>query len=123
MEVAEHLVGKRSAIASGDRRLIVVEDVEIGVFRWNDAFYAYENRCLHQGGPACEGMLIGRVEAVLDGEQRLVTERFSTEEMHIVCPWHGWEYDLATGEFAPERRRRLRRFDVVERGDDVYVVV
>jgi nitrite reductase/ring-hydroxylating ferredoxin subunit len=42
--------------------------------------------------------------------------------MHIVCPWHGWEYDLATGEFMGNRRWKLRKFETERRGDDVYVL-
>jgi nitrite reductase/ring-hydroxylating ferredoxin subunit len=67
--------------------------------------------------------VLGKVEAVLGADKDLIRERFSEAEVHLICPWHGYEYDLATGECVADRRRRLRRFDVVEKGDEIYVVV
>ena len=121
--VIEHRIGRSSDLPEGGRLVVRVGDLEIGVFRHHGRLYAYENHCLHQGGPVCEGMLLGKVEAILGEDQSYLGERFSEQEIHIVCPWHGWEYDLATGECAADRKLRLRRIDVVERGDEVYVVL
>jgi nitrite reductase/ring-hydroxylating ferredoxin subunit len=75
------------------------------------------------GGPVGEGMIIGKTEAVLDADRRVLEERFSETEIHLVCPWHGWEYDIRTGEFAGDRSLCLKRFETAVRGDQVYVVV
>lgn len=120
---SEVLVGTRSDFDEDGRRIISVGPLDIGVLRHDGRFYAYENRCVHQGGPVCEGRIIGRVEAVLAPDKTLVKERFSETEIHLVCPWHGYEYDLATGECAFDRRLKLKRFAVVEKGDEIYVVV
>lgn len=120
---AEILVGTRSDFGDDCRRIVTVGELDIGVLRHGDRFYAYENRCVHQGGPVCEGRVLGKVEAVLGADKGLIRERFSEAEVHLICPWHGYEYDLATGECVADRRRRLRRFDVVEKGDEIYVVV
>ena len=45
-----------------------------------------------------------------------------SDEMHFVCPWHGYEYDLKTGQCMGDSKLKLKRFDVVRRGDDIYVV-
>ncbi len=103
----------RIAVSTGGR--------EVVVFRYQDTFHAVENRCAHSGGPVGEGVLLGRVEAVMGPDGSCLGERFSTEQIHLVCPWHGWEYDLATGEFAGDRRVKLRRFDVVERDGSVFL--
>ena len=60
--MVEKLVGKVSEFKDGDRRIVFVGDHEIGVFRENGTFFAYSNYCLHQGGPACEGLTIAKVE-------------------------------------------------------------
>jgi nitrite reductase/ring-hydroxylating ferredoxin subunit len=117
------LVGTRDDFADDGRRIMRVGATEIGVLQHDGRFYAYENRCVHQGGPVCEGRILGRVEAVLADDKTMLGERFSEREAHLICPWHGYEYDLATGECAVDRRLRLRRFDVVEKGDEIYVVV
>ena len=44
------------------------------------------------------------------------------DEMHFVCPWHGYEYDLKTGACIGDRKQKLRSYEVVRRGDDIYVV-
>lgn len=120
--LAKWFVGKLSDFEENDRTVVSTDETEIGVFRRDGNFYAYENFCLHQGGPACEGVLIGKVESVFAEDKSVLGERFSEEEMHFVCPWHGWEYDLATGECAADRRLRLRKYQIVQRGDEVYVV-
>jgi nitrite reductase (NADH) small subunit len=42
--------------------------------------------------------------------------------VHFVCPWHGYEFELKTGECVGDRLLRLKKFDVVRRGDDIFVV-
>jgi nitrite reductase/ring-hydroxylating ferredoxin subunit len=32
------------------------------------------------------------------------------------------EYDIKTGEAVADRKQRLRKYEVVQRGDDVFVV-
>jgi nitrite reductase/ring-hydroxylating ferredoxin subunit len=54
--------------------------------------------------------------------------------MHVVCPWHGFEYSIKTGRHAgvsdgpvqpPTRLRSLslRPFPVVEEAGNVYVTL
>ncbi|MPZ88914.1 MAG: Rieske 2Fe-2S domain-containing protein [Nitriliruptorales bacterium] len=119
--MAEWFAGRISDFDHERRNTIEVNGREVVVLRNNGRFYALENNCLHMGGPVGEGMLMGKVEAVLTEDKRCLGDRFSEEEIHIVCPWHGWEYDIDTGEFAGDRKRRLRRYDVTTRGDEVYV--
>ena len=47
---------------------------------------------------------------------------FSETQMNFVCPWHGMEYDMKTGECISDRKMKLKSFKVVEKGDEVYVV-
>ncbi len=94
----EQFVGKLTEFKDGDRRIIFVGDNEIGVFRHDGKFYAYSNYCLHQGGPACEGLTIAKVEERLRPDKTSEGLFFSETEMHFVCPWHGYEYDMKTGE-------------------------
>ena len=120
--MAEQYVGKIAEFNDGDRRIIFAGDNEIGIFRHEGQFYAYSNFCLHQGGPACEGLTIAKVEERLLPDKTSQGLYFSENEMHFVCPWHGYEYDIATGECAADRRLKLKSFPVVRRGEDIYVV-
>jgi len=89
----EKFVAKLADFKDGERRIVFVGDNEIGVFRHDGAFYAYSNFCLHQGGPACEGLTIARVEERLRPDKTSMGLYFSETDMNFVCPWHGMEYD------------------------------
>lgn len=119
--MAEWFVAKTSEMQDGDRRIVAAGRHEIGVFLKDGNFYAYSNMCLHQGGPACEGLMINNVEDIVGPDRTYEGQRFG-DAMHFVCPWHGWEYDLKTGEMVGDRKQKLRKYEVVKRGDDIYVV-
>ncbi len=62
-----------------DRRVVArLGGKQIAVFAAGDAVYACNNRCPHEGYPLREG--------VLDGD------------CVLTCNWHGWKFDLRTGE-------------------------
>ncbi len=117
----EVFVAKSSELKDGDRRIVKTGRGEVGVFRHEGAYYAYANHCVHSGGPACEGILINKVVDIIAADRTYQGQTFS-DEMHFVCPWHGYEYDLRTGECAGDRRLKLKKFAVVERDGDLYVV-
>jgi nitrite reductase/ring-hydroxylating ferredoxin subunit len=87
------VVGKVSDFVNGDRKIIDVNGKSVGVFRIDDRFYALRNRCPHQFGPLCAGTLAPR--AISDGPGDV---RMDSGPPLLACPWHGWEYDIATGQ-------------------------
>ena len=93
---------KVSEIPPGERLLVTVAGRTIGVFNVNGRFYALRNSCPHQGGELCRGALVGLATAERPGEIR-----YSRQGEILKCPWHGWEFDLATGRsvFDPDRTR------------------
>ena len=119
--MADIFIAKIEALESGQRFLAKISGTEVAVFAHKGRVYAYENRCLHQGGPVGEGMLLGRVVAVLDSQKRLLREEFSDTEDQLICPWHGWAYSLETGDCAGLQGARLRKFEVAIEKGDVYV--
>jgi len=121
-ELTEYRVGPIGEIAERSGVLVQAGDVEVGVFNVKGRLHAYENRCRHQGGPVCTGEIIGRYEAVLRADGTVAGERFADDEVRIACPWHGWEYDLETGECTADRRFKLRRIEVRVREGEAYVV-
>jgi len=120
--MAQVFVCKDFEMKDGDVRIVRQDKTEVGVYRHAGAFYAYSNFCLHQGGPACEGLTIAKVEERIMPDKTSRGMYFSETEMHFVCPWHGYEYDMKTGECVSDRRLKLRRYKVVEKEDGVYVV-
>ena len=121
-ETSKILVGTIDEFGPESRKQLRIDGSKVVVLRVGDSFYAYENRCLHMGGPVGEGIVIGKVEAVLDDQQRVVCEKFSTEDMQLVCPWHGWAFDVSTGEFAGDKSMRLNKYETRVDGGNVYVI-
>jgi nitrite reductase/ring-hydroxylating ferredoxin subunit len=100
--MAEWFVAKAAEMSDGDRRIVSAGRHEIGVFGKDGAFYAYSNYCLHAGGPACEGLMINRVVDLIGPDRTYLGQAFA-DEMHFVCPWHGWEYDVTTAHGCSRR--------------------
>jgi nitrite reductase/ring-hydroxylating ferredoxin subunit len=120
--MAERFVAKATEMKDGDRRIVVDGQKEVGVFFKDGSFYAYSNYCVHAGGPACEGILVNKVVDIINPDRTYEGQKFG-DEVHFACPWHGYEYDLKTGECIGDRKLKLRKYDIVQRGENVFVVI
>jgi nitrite reductase/ring-hydroxylating ferredoxin subunit len=118
-----HRVAASDEVTEGGRLIIDIGDITIGIFRFKNALYAYENICPHQGGPVCQGRLVPRVVELLDDGKRTVGAAFDEDDPHIVCPWHGAEYSVTTGAHPAQPQFTLRPVPVAEEGGGVYVTV
>ena len=116
------VVGRVGELAEGERRVISCDGTEIGVFNVDGELVAWYNQCAHRGGPVCQGRVYHQVREPVDehGETRML--QHDPKRKNIVCPWHGWEYDLKTGEFVVDRGRRLKKYEVVEKGGKIFIV-
>jgi nitrite reductase/ring-hydroxylating ferredoxin subunit len=115
-------VAALNELADGDYRVFAVDDVEVGIFRLGDKIVAYENVCPHAGGPVCQGQIFHKVEEALTPDMKSAGLRFS-KQRHIVCPWHGFEFNLETGCHPGDPRVRLKPVKVAVRGGQIYVAV
>jgi 3-phenylpropionate/trans-cinnamate dioxygenase ferredoxin subunit len=106
--MTRHVVARVAEIPPGARLIVDVAGRSIGVFNVNGRFYAVRNSCPHQGGPLCLGPTVGLASAARPGE--IVYSRVGEI---LRCPWHGWEFDLASGRsiFDPNRTR-VRNYPV-----------
>lgn len=115
-------VGAVADFETRDRLFAVVDGEELCVFQRPDGFRAYVNRCPHVGGPVCQGRTVPRVVSVIDENRVHVEDVFDHSQLHIACPWHGWEFNVDTGRSVINRRVRLRAYEVVEEDGSLYVV-
>lgn len=86
--------------AEGQAAEIVVGDRVICVANVDGDITAMDNVCLHRGGPLGQGLIEGN---------------------KIVCPWHGWTFDLRTGAAVHDRNARVPVYPLKIEGDDVLV--
>jgi 3-phenylpropionate/trans-cinnamate dioxygenase ferredoxin component len=63
----------------GEVKIVHAGQISVGVYNLDGQFYALEDRCSHDDGPLCEG-------------------DFDLEEGYAVCPRHGSQIDIRTGE-------------------------
>jgi nitrite reductase/ring-hydroxylating ferredoxin subunit len=106
--MSRYIVATVEEIPPGARKIVEVAGRSIGVFNLGGEFFALRNRCPHQGGPLCVGSQGGLVIASAPGEYQ-----YSRAGEMLRCPWHGWEFDIRTGQswFDPARVR-VRRYEV-----------
>jgi len=112
-----------SELVDGAVRVLRVKDIEIAVIKHAGQYFAYHNHCPHQGGPACEGVRMPQVVELLDTQGNFIGQTFDENDIHIVCPWHGYEFHLSDGVNVSDKRLRLKKFKVVERDGGIYVAV
>lgn len=104
----KYVVASVEEIPPGQRKIVEVAGQSIGVFNVGGEYFALRNRCPHQGGPLCEGKLWGWLESPAPGEFS-----YSRRGEILTCGWHGWEFDLRTGQsWCEPRRLRVRTFEV-----------
>jgi nitrite reductase/ring-hydroxylating ferredoxin subunit len=95
-------VARVEDVPPGSARAVQAGDAEIALFHCDDGFHATQGHCLHLGGPLGRGRLNGCV---------------------VTCPWHGWQYDVRTGENEFDRALRLETYEVVVEDGEIKVVL
>ena len=114
--MSKYVVAKVSDLPPGTRRLVTVRGRPIVIFNVNGEMLGLLNRCPHQGGSLCHGIVTGLVEGKRAGDFHL-----SRVGEIIRCPWHGWEFDIRTGQsYCDPETIRTRTYDVsIETGTGV----
>ena len=107
--MARVAVCRADELAPGHHRTVTVDGRSIGVFNVAGVLYAIRNVCPHQGADLCRGTLSGTMVPSSPYEYR-----YDLEGRVLRCPWHGWEFDLATGEklFDPASQARVKTYGV-----------
>ncbi len=106
--MARHVVATVEEIPPGARKIVKVAGREIGIFNIAKEFFALINRCPHEGGELCKGRLVGLMESDHPGEYWLTRHG----EM-LRCPWHGWEFDIRTGQsWCDPLNTRVRSYNI-----------
>lgn len=93
-------VARRNELEPGAGKTVELEGTPVALFNVGGRYYAIHNTCRHRGGPLGEGELSNSV---------------------VTCPWHGWRYDVATGEKVANPEIRVEKFEVRVERDDVWV--
>ena len=105
-------IGEASEITDGTTKEVLVQGYGILLARVGDNYYAADNRCPHMGGTLCEGPLTGT--ALATDEYHF---EYGRQGQILRCGWHGWEFDVTTGQALVDPGVRARTYQVtVENG-------
>lgn len=105
---SRYVVAEAGEIPPGGRKTVDLDGISVGVFHVNGEYFALLNWCPHQAARLCEGKLWSALEANVPGDYQT-----SRDGEILACPWHGWEFDLRTGQSRCEPERlRVRAYDV-----------
>ena len=115
------VICKVSSFPDPGRKVVEFDGTEVGVFCVNGKFTAFENVCPHMGGPVCQGKINPRVQEVIAEDKTSLGLAFSKDQINVACPWHGYEFDIQTGQHQGNPRVRLRPVKI-EIVDGVVVV-
>jgi len=89
-----------SDVPPGTAKEVMADDQVVALYNVDGTFYALDGVCPHAGGPLGEGTLRGTV---------------------VTCPWHGWQFDVKSGENCLNRKMSHNGFAVKVEGNDVFV--
>lgn len=93
-------IGKTGDIPAGSGKTVDLNGKPVAVFNVDGNFYAISDSCVHRGGPLGEGELDGKT---------------------VICPWHGWRYDITTGANELNSSVSVQKFQVKVEGEDILI--
>ena len=94
-------VGRVADFPDGSLKKVVMGGEEVLIASQGGKLYAISNGCTHRGGPLDEG---------------------EVEDGKVVCPWHGGQFDLATGKVvSPPPMKDAVSYEVRVEGTDVFL--
>jgi 3-phenylpropionate/trans-cinnamate dioxygenase ferredoxin subunit len=107
-DAVRFVVARTDDIPPGERRIVAVGGRTIGILNIRGEFHALLHTCPHSGGPLCDGALVEYVYADRPGDIRSDPDR-----LFLSCPWHGWLFDVKSGQsWWDPTRTRARLFPV-----------
>ena len=87
-------------VPEGAGKTVEVAGKRIALFNVGGKFYAIDNACKHRGGPLGEGEVDGST---------------------VICPWHGWEYDVTTGANLDDASVKVGCYPVKVENTDIMI--
>lgn len=97
-----HTIAKTADLPLGASLECVFEDKIIAIFNVDGKVHALDGVCPHQGGPLGKGRLNGCV---------------------VTCPWHGWQFDVTTGQHRLNPKYSHPRYDARIVGDEIQIEI
>ena len=107
-------LGPLDQFPEGQARRVTADGRSLAIVRKGESIYALRDICPHQGAALSAGHLSGHVPPCRPGQDI----KLECEGEILICPWHGWEFDIKTGcSLIDPDRVRVRSYNTrVENG-------
>ena len=107
MSRQRHVVAKVSELTPGNRMRVDIGRRAIALFNVGGEFFAIGDTCPHEFGSLCKGKMTGLAQSSMPGEYSMIRRG-----EFVKCPWHGWEFDIRTGQsWCDPQTMRVRSYD------------
>jgi nitrite reductase/ring-hydroxylating ferredoxin subunit len=91
-----------SDLKPGNAMTVELNGEAIALYNIDGDYYATANTCPHKGGPLGDG---------------------SIEQDVVVCPWHGWKFNVKTGISPVASTVKIKTYSVKVEGEDILIEV
>lgn len=95
-----HIACSTEDVSEDSPAVTEIEGIEVAIFYVEDEYFAIQNTCPHQGGPLADGKV---------------------EDECVYCPWHGWEFDLESGNHVHDKAI-ADTYDVHVKENNIYLI-
>jgi|SRR6185312_2368351 len=95
-------VGHVTQVAPESVMEVMIEGEPYAICNTGGTFSALSGVCIHRGGPLGQGQI---------------------HEGRVVCPYHMWEFDCATGAYDYDPSKCAPTFEVKVEGGEIFVQV
>ena len=95
-----HAVADVSEVPAGQGRVVEVAGKQLALFNLEGKYFFLDNLCPHRGGPLGDGIVMGNA---------------------VTCPWHGWQFDCATGKSTRNPTVGVATYPAIVEGSTIYV--
>jgi len=105
-----------SEVPRNAAKIVDLKNRSIGIFNVKGSYHALLNVCPHRGAALCEGPVSGTT-CPTQGRDFV----YGRENEIVRCAWHGWEFDILTGEFLVNPKIKARTYPVTVEDGAIYV--
>jgi nitrite reductase/ring-hydroxylating ferredoxin subunit len=103
-------------VPSDSAKIVTLNNRSIGIFNVHGSYHALLNVCPHRGASLCEGPVSGTT-CPTDSREFV----YGRDNEIIRCAWHGWEFDIRSGEFLVNPKIKARTYPVSVENGAIYV--
>jgi nitrite reductase/ring-hydroxylating ferredoxin subunit len=113
----KHEAAAIDEIEIGKCKIVKIEGRSIGIYFNGENYHAIRNICPHQQAQLCKGTFTGTTLTSKPHEYI-----YGMEGGVLACPWHGWEFDVKTGQsLVDPNRYKVKVYDVSVEDNRIFV--